>query len=162
MAAMDGAARGLQDILGPEMDALGRATGVVQRVRRFSGSSLVRMLVLTLLGKANPDIGDFHTTAAQLGIAVSLEAVAKRFSPQLVDFLREVLAKTLRVVLDLQPVMTPLLARFTAVLIGDSPQRPDFLVGQNTLTLLLGRLMPGKGGGGEIVTALGVPVHGGR
>jgi hypothetical protein len=120
MATMEGVACGLQRILGVEMDALSRATGAVQRMRKFSGSSLMRMLVLTLLGKGDADVPDFHMTATQLGIFVSLEAIAKRFSPQLVEFLRRALEKTLNVVLHVPPAATALLAKFTAVLIGDS------------------------------------------
>ena len=39
----------IQNVLGPEAEELGRATGVIQRRRKFSAVSLLRMLVLTLL-----------------------------------------------------------------------------------------------------------------
>src|SRR5208337_25566 len=39
----------IQNVLGPEAEELGRATGVIQRRRKFTAVSLLRMLVLTLL-----------------------------------------------------------------------------------------------------------------
>ena len=40
----------IQNVLGPEAEELGR-TGVIQRRRKFTAVSLLRMLVLTLLRK---------------------------------------------------------------------------------------------------------------
>ena len=36
----------IQNVLGPEAEELGRATGVIQRRRKFTAVSLLRMLVL--------------------------------------------------------------------------------------------------------------------
>ena len=61
-----------------------RATGVIQRRRKFTAVSLLRMLVLTLLRKPDAKATDFQSTAAQLGLDVTSTAVENRFTPQLV------------------------------------------------------------------------------
>ena len=74
----------IQNVLGPEAEELGRATGVIQRRRKFTAVSLLRMLVLTLLRKPDAKATDFQSTAAQLGLDVTSTAVENRFTPQLV------------------------------------------------------------------------------
>ena len=69
----------------------GRATGVIQRRRKFTAVSLLRMLVLTLLRKPDAKATDFQSTAPQLGLDITSTAVENRFTPQLVEFLRAVL-----------------------------------------------------------------------
>src|SRR5271165_6580780 len=49
----------IQNVLGPEAEELGRATGVIQRRRKFTAVSLLRMLVLTLLRKPDAKATDF-------------------------------------------------------------------------------------------------------
>jgi hypothetical protein len=110
----------LQSALGTSLDALGRQTGVIQRKRKFSGASLFQTIVLTLLKKPNADSDDFAATAAQLGVPVTPEAVEKRFTDRLVTFLRAGLEHVLSHTIRADPVAIPLLAKFTAVEIGDS------------------------------------------
>ena len=63
----------LQNVLGPEAEELGRATGVIERRRQFTAVSLLRMLVLTLLRKPDAKATDFQSTAAQLGLDVTFD-----------------------------------------------------------------------------------------
>ena len=51
MEIVDKVAATIQNVLGSEAEELGRATGVIQRRRKFTAVSLLRMLVLTLLRK---------------------------------------------------------------------------------------------------------------
>src|SRR5208283_1018820 len=110
----------IQNVLGPEAEELGRATGVNQRRRKFTAVSLLRMLVLTLLRKPDAKATDFQSTAAQLGLDVTSTAVENRFTPQLVGFLRAVLERTVLRVLAASPQTVDLLNKFTSVRIGDS------------------------------------------
>ena len=110
----------IQNVLGPEAEELGRATGVIQRRRKFTAVSLLRMLVLTLLRKPDAKATDFQSTAAQLGLDVTSTAVENRFTPQLVGFLRAVLERTVLRVLAASPQTVDLLNKFTSVRIGDS------------------------------------------
>jgi hypothetical protein len=77
----------LQSTLGPELDTIGRQTGVIQRERKFAGASLLKMMVLTVMKSPNATAADFVTTAAQLGVLVTPEAVEKRFTDKLVAHL---------------------------------------------------------------------------
>ena len=82
----------IQNVLGPEAEELGRATGVIQRRRKFTAVSLLRMLVLTLLRKPDAKATDFQSQLLDsLGSDVTSTAVENRFTPQLVGFLRAVL-----------------------------------------------------------------------
>ena len=109
----------IQNVLGPEAEELGRATGVIQRRRKFTAVSLLRMLVLTLLRKPMPS-PPIPSSAAQLGLDVTSMAVENRFTPQLVGFLRAVLEHTVLRVLAASPQTVDLLNKFTSVRIGDS------------------------------------------
>ena len=122
----------IQNVLGPEAEELGRATGVIQRRRKFTAVSLLRMLVLTLLRKPDAKATDFQSTAAQLGLDITSTAVENRFTPQLVGFLRAVLEGTVFRVLAASPQTVDLLNKFTSVRIGDSSTiaLPDELADQ--------------------------------
>ena len=122
----------IQNVLGPEAEELGRATGVIQRRRKFTAVSLLRMLVPTLLRKPDAKATDFQSTAAQLGLDATSTAVENRFTPQLVGFLRAVLERTVLRVLAASPQTVDLLNMFTSVRIGDSSTiaLPDELADQ--------------------------------
>jgi hypothetical protein len=111
----------LETVLGDGAEELAEKHGVIKRKRNFTGTSLLRMLVLTLLRKPRATFADWSLTAAQLGVLVTATAVEKRFTPSLVDFLKETLQRTLQEVVVAQAISGGLLDRFTAVYIGDSP-----------------------------------------
>jgi hypothetical protein len=110
----------LQTALGAALDAVGRRTGVIQRQRKFSGASLLKTVVLTVLKSPNATTDDFVATAAQLGVPVTPQAVEKRFTEALIAFLRAGLEHVLEQAIAADPVVIPLLGRFSAVEIGDS------------------------------------------
>jgi hypothetical protein len=110
----------LQGLLSESMDALARETGCVKRERKFSGSALLSSLVLTMMRTPKPKPRDYQTTAAQLGVAVTENAITPRFTPALVNFLEAALADVLRRVLRTKAVPMELLGRFSEVVIGDS------------------------------------------
>lgn len=110
----------LQTALGYALDQLGRRTGVIRRQRKFSGATLLQMLVLTLMKKPAAHTHDFTVTAAQLGVVVTDQAVEKRWTDRLVGFLREALDHVLAHACGVPPAAVPLLDRFTAVEISDS------------------------------------------
>ena len=101
---------------------------VTQRKRKFRGQSLRRMIVLTLLKKPEATfedrallvVGHKGADGRAVGGPVSATAVEKRFTPPLVDFLRDVLSLSLPQGVAAEPVSVALLERFTAVFIGDS------------------------------------------
>jgi hypothetical protein len=126
------AGEALQQALGPDLDRVGRETGAIRRVRKFSGVTLIRTIVLTLLRapRATPD--RYAATAAMLGVAVTPRAVAKRFTPALVAFLRRALEGLVPQALAAAPAAVPLLARFHGVFVGDGSTvaLPDAYAGE--------------------------------
>ena len=122
----------IQNVLGPEAEELGRATGVIQRRRKFTAVSLLRMLVLTLLRKPDAKATDFQSTAAQLGLDVTSTAVENRFTPQLVGFPSCRAGAPCSRCLAASPQTVDLLNKFTSVRIGDSSTiaLPDQLADQ--------------------------------
>src|SRR5512132_1386602 len=110
----------LQTALGAALDEIGRRTGVIQRQRKFTGASLLKMVVLTVWKSPDATTDQFVATAAQLGVTVTPAAVEKRFTPKLIGFLRAGLEHLLEQAIAAAPVAIPLLEKFTAVEVGDS------------------------------------------
>jgi hypothetical protein len=120
MAIISKVASLLQSALGAELDSIGRETGVIRRQRKFSGASLLKMVVLTMMKSPNATTDDFVVTAAQLGVMVTPEAIEKRFTATLVAHLKAGLEHVLKHAFAAHPAAIPLLDKFTAVEIGDS------------------------------------------
>jgi len=134
-------ATAMQAVFGKSLDELAKSTGCVQRERKFSGSTLLEMLVFTLLQHPAAKDRDYRTIAAQLGIDVTDQAIQGRFSAALVNFLQTALQQALAVTVQATPPDLPLLHKFSQVVIGDSTSisLPDELAHQ----------FPGCGGSGE-------------
>lgn len=120
MSIIRKAAVAVQTALGTDLDQLGRDTGAIRRQRKFSGCSLLRTLVLTLLKDPAARREAFVATAAQLGVIVTPRAIAARFDDRLLAFLRKALERTIAQALAASPRAIPLLEKFTAVTIADS------------------------------------------
>ena len=120
MSSIPHVATTLQTVLGPDLEPIGRRTGLIQRLRKFSAEILLKMLVFTLLKCPNPKTKNYVSSAAQLGLIITERAVKKRFTPQLVTFLCAVLERLMQHMVASTPVDTPLLAKFTSVRVGDS------------------------------------------
>lgn len=119
MSTIPQVAETLQSVFGSEIEEIGHRTGLIQRFRKFTAVLLLKMLVFTLLKSPRPKNKDSVSTAAQLGLTITERAVEKRFTPQLVAFLRPVLQGVLQKAVAALPVATPLLKKFTAVFVGD-------------------------------------------
>src|SRR5881398_2021138 len=86
----------VQTLLTTTADQAGRDSGLIRRVRCFTGATFVQTLVFGWL--ANPDATLEHLaqTAAIRGVPVTAQAIADRFSPQSAACLAQVLAAALR------------------------------------------------------------------
>ena len=124
MAILQSVAESLQRALGEPLDRLGRDCGAIRRRRKSSGSTLVQALVLTLLRRPRARPEHYAATAAMLGVEVTPRAVSKRFTPALVDLLRAALDRLLAEVVAAGPTLTPILAKFAGVLLGDRTTVP--------------------------------------
>ena len=138
-------AAAMQAVFGRTLDDLARNTGCVQRQRKFCGMSLARTLVLTLLHHPAAKDRDYRAMAAKLGVHVTEEAIAQRFTKGLPQFLAEGLKQAVAQTLAAKPVPGALLRKFTDVRIGDSTTLtlPDEFADQ----------FPGCGGTGKACRA---------
>ena len=112
----------LHACLNEELDQLARDCNVVLRERVFTGRTLLLMIVGTLLRKPDANWADFHQTAAQLKLKVSLAAVVKRFDAgqPLVDFFRNAFEIALEKSVAAMPDTASEFQQFTAVFVGDA------------------------------------------
>jgi hypothetical protein len=110
----------MQAVFGKSLDHLARTTECVQRQRKFTGRSLLRTLVLTLLQRPAARDRDYRDTAAKMGVPVTDEAIARRFTDKLVRFLEEALKSVVAQTLAAKRVSAGLLRKFTDVRVGDS------------------------------------------
>lgn len=113
-------AAAMQAVFGTSIDDLARATRCVRRQRKFSGASLAKTLVLTVLLRPAAKSRDYQAMAAKAGVLVTEEAIDHRFTDELVRFLEAILQQAVTRTLAGKAAPTPLLKKFSDVQIGDS------------------------------------------
>ncbi len=102
-----------------EANDLARQAGVIQRVRVFTGASLLQLFVFGWL--TNPQGGPSYLArfAGALGLKLSKQAIEERFTWRTADWLLAVLRRGVQFLGCAQAASIPLLQRFTAVLLED-------------------------------------------
>lgn len=110
----------IQHVLIPSAEEAARHSGSVRRVRRFSGSTWVQTLVVGCLHTASPTLTSLAQTAALLGVGVTPQAIAQRFTPATVACLQQVLECAVQQRISADPVAIPVLNRFTEVAVLDT------------------------------------------
>lgn len=141
----------LQQHLSVTADAAARATGCVQRVRRFSGATLVQTCVLGWLEAPDASLSELCQLAAVRGVTITPQGLAQRFTPALAATLQAVLDALIQEGVAGPAVAIPLLQRFGQV----------WLLDTSVLTLpdVLASLWPGCGGNaGQGLAALKLAV----
>src|SRR5262245_45573298 len=120
MTSIADVAQTLQWLLTTTADRLATATGCVQRHRKLSGATLVQTLVLGWLHQPAATLHQLAQMAATLGVAITPQGIARRFTQETAAFLKQVLDLAVTQVLAGDPVAIPLVRRFPAVMIQDS------------------------------------------
>jgi hypothetical protein len=117
--------------LGEVPAALARPTGFCRRRSKLTAPTFVQALVLGWLGNPAATLSDLTQVAAKLGVALSPQALAQRFTTEAATLLQAVLAAAVAQVVATAPVATEVLARFAGVVILDSStvRLPDALAG---------------------------------
>jgi hypothetical protein len=110
----------MQTLLTTDAEQAAQQTGVIQRVRQFTGPTLAQTLVFGWLANPRATLGDLAATAACCGVTVSPQGLDQRFTPTAAQFLEQLLARAVRHVVEADPVAVPLLRRFAEVDIRDS------------------------------------------
>lgn len=120
MASITELAPILQHHLRVTADDAARATGCVQRVRRFSGATLVQTCVLGFLEAPDASLSELCQLAAVRGVQITPQGLAQRFTPELAATLQAVLAALIEEVVVGPAVAIPLLQRFGQVWLLDT------------------------------------------
>jgi hypothetical protein len=105
----------LQTLLTTTADQAGRDSGLIRRVRCFTGATFVQTLVFGWLGTPDATLDQLAQTAAMRGIPVTGQAIADRFSPASAACLAQVLAAAIRQTVAADPTDLAVLDRFAAV-----------------------------------------------
>ena len=110
----------LQGLLTTTAEEIGKACGLIRRRREFTASSLLSTFVLGFLQHPRATWEQLALVARQCGAHVSPQAVEQRITPALRDSLLKLWQAAVGCVVTAEPRVTPLLAKFTQVFVGDS------------------------------------------
>jgi Transposase DDE domain len=121
MTTIPQVAAAMQYVLTEVADKAGWQTGMVQRSdATFTGSRFVQTLVFGLGAKPRASLSDLTQMTAKLGVRVSNTALHQRFDRQAASCLEQVLAAAVRQVIVAEPLVLPILERFSEVVVQDS------------------------------------------
>jgi hypothetical protein len=128
----------VQTLLTTTAEATARATHFVQRRSKLGGAAFAQALVFAWLANPQATVEARAQAAAVAGVAISPQGLEQRCTERAAAFLEQLLAQAVRLVVTAEPVVIPLLQRFSAVVLLDS----------STLVLpdALGPWWPGCGG----------------
>lgn len=110
----------VQTLMWEDADRLGRETGFIQRQVKLTGSTFVRVLVFGALDKPQISCTDMSQDAALMGVPMSAQGIAQRFTERAATFLSCVLERAVARVVAGNAVSVPILERFSGVYIRDS------------------------------------------
>lgn len=129
----------LKRLFGEIADEAAEASGVIQRQRKFTSSSLAQTFVLGFFQDPDASDEDLAQMAVQCGASVTPQAIDQRHTAQMVKFLEELFRRGTKVVIGSDKALAPILERFSSVTMLDS----------STLTLPDGMSEQFKGCGGS-------------
>jgi hypothetical protein len=110
-----------QQVLVEIAASLERSSGFVRRRSKLDGPHFVQVLVFGWMANPRASLAELAQMAARVGVRVSAQGLAQRFSPAAAHYLRQVLeAAVAHTVVRAAPVAVPLLRRFAQVWIADS------------------------------------------
>ncbi|HEY6411534.1 MAG TPA: IS4 family transposase [Ktedonobacteraceae bacterium] len=119
MTSIPRLSRMLRKLFFTEADELAREHGVIQRIRVFTGASLLHLFVFGWLKEPQAGSSALARFAGGLGLTLSKQAIEERFTMQTAEWLLAVLRRGVQYLVCAQAVSIPLLQRFTAVLVED-------------------------------------------
>ena len=110
----------MQALLTEVADRIGRESGFIQRQRKLSGASFVQTLVFGWMAKGDSTMEELSQSAANVGVQVSRQGLDERFSEAAANFLKQMVAESVKCVLRGNPVSSAVLERFNGVYVEDS------------------------------------------
>lgn len=120
MSSIPQVASAMEYVLSTVARQAARTTGFIQRKRAFDGAQFVQTLVFGWLANPQASSEELVALAADLGVTISAQGLAKRFTDAAVACLEQVLQAAIAQVIAAEPLALPLLERFPQVLLHDS------------------------------------------
>jgi len=120
MPTLSTVAEALRYVLTAVADQAARDTHCIQRQRRFTGATLVQTLVLGWLHQPHATVEQLAQMAATVGTVITPQGLDKRWTEATATCLKQVLEAAVAQVVTSDPVVIPLLNRFTEVWLQDS------------------------------------------
>ena len=122
----------LQSVFTTVAHSAAQISGFVRRQRQLTGAGFVQALVFGFLANPTATLEQLAQSAANVGVAISPQALHKRFTPAAAACLKRVLDAAIDQVVAAHPVAIPLLQRFNGVYLLDSTTitLPDALAEQ--------------------------------
>ncbi|MBX3085985.1 MAG: IS4 family transposase [Anaerolineae bacterium] len=112
----------LQELNSAEVDELARASGFVQRCRKFSGRSFVQTVVMGWLHNPASSLSELSSWSYLAGKGVSRQGVAQRFNAAAAVFLQAVLEAWLQQWVGSEAEVSGVVSKFRSVHVVDSSQ----------------------------------------
>jgi Transposase DDE domain len=113
-------AKAIQSVLQVHANRAGVSTGLIKRVREFTGATFAQTIILGQMQEGEIAMSDLASFARQVGVNVSAQAIDKRFTEKTALFFAELLNAAFTQVVAADPVAIPLLERFSEVIVEDS------------------------------------------
>ena len=113
-------ARAMREVLTTTAATAAKATRFVQRTSSLGGATFSQTLVFGFLGHPRASLEALTQTAATLGVPITPQALAQRFTPAAAACLEQGLRAAIPRRIAADAVAMPLLERFTAVWVQDS------------------------------------------
>ena len=110
----------LQVVLSTIATTLAGTTGFIRRQRHLTGAGFVQALVCGFLAHPLATLEQLAQSAANVGIIISPQGLAKRFTPAAATYLQQVLEAAVQHVVTAKPVAIPILQRFNGVYVRAS------------------------------------------
>ncbi|HEX6555706.1 MAG TPA: IS4 family transposase [Ktedonobacteraceae bacterium] len=122
-------AKVLRKVFESDARSLARSMGVIQRERKFTGTTLALVLVLGWLHQPQAGSSALARFAGTLGVQISKQGIEEHWTFQTAQWLYEVLLRAIGTLLSAKAVAVPLLRRFSSVYLedGSSVVLPDAL-----------------------------------
>jgi hypothetical protein len=141
----------LQTLFTTTANALGRSSGFVQRRSKLTGALFAQALVFGYLANPPASLPELAQAAAAAGVSISPQGLDQRCTEDAAIFLEQLVGAAIRMLIDGDATLVPLLARFSAVVLLDA----------TTLVLpdALGDWWPGCGGSSETNTSAALKIH---
>lgn len=110
----------LQTVFTSVANAAARTSGFIQRQRQLTGASFVQALVFGFLARPTATLEQLAQSTANVGVPLSPQGLAQRFTPAAAVCLQTVLAAAVQQIVAAKPVALPILQRFAGVYVLDS------------------------------------------